>query len=120
MEILMSCVQQKQNQMNLFPIVSSYISIISPYVLDITDDKGGLMVFVKLHIPLRRLNDFKIPSSVQILPFEINLEKKNGQMHQFTRLHPRIQQNSTELGMEKVIILGNFNTEAENSIRFTI
>ena len=72
----MFCVQQKQNQMNLFPIISSYISIISPYILDVTDNKGGLMVFVKLHIPLRRLNDFRIPSSIQILPFEIDLRKK--------------------------------------------
>ena len=64
--------------MNLFPIISSYISIISPYILDVTDNKGGLMVFVKLHIPLRRLNDFRIPSSIQILPFEIDLRKKTG------------------------------------------
>ena len=64
--------------MNLFPIISSYISIISPYILDVTDNKGGVMIFVKLHIPLRRLNDFRIPSSIQILPFEIDLRKKNG------------------------------------------
>ena len=74
----MFCVQQKQNQMNLFPIISSYISIISPYILDVTDNKGGVMIFVKLHIPLRRLNDFRIPSSIQILPFEIDLRKKTG------------------------------------------
>ena len=74
----MFCVQQKQNQMNLFPIISSHISIISPYILDVTDNKGGVMIFVKLHIPLRRLNDFRIPSSIQILPFEIDLRKKNG------------------------------------------
>ena len=74
----MFCVQQKQNQMNLFPIISSYISIISPYILDVTDNKGGVMIFVKLHIPLRRLNDFRIPSSIQSLPFEIDLRKKNG------------------------------------------
>ena len=27
------------------------MSIISPYILDITENKGGLMVFVKSHIP---------------------------------------------------------------------
>ena len=75
MEIFIFFVQQKRNQMNLFPIVSSYISIISPYRLDIADKKGGLMVFVKSHI-LSRLNDFKIPSNIQIIPFEINLRKK--------------------------------------------
>ena len=35
------------------------------------------MVFVKSHIPSRRLNDFKIPSSIQIILFEINLRNKN-------------------------------------------
>ena len=32
-----------------------------PYRLDITNKKGGFMVFVKSHIPLSRLNNFKIP-----------------------------------------------------------
>ena len=62
--------------MSLFPIISLYISIISPYILDITENKGDLMVFVKSHIPSRRLNDFKIPSNSQIILFEINLRKK--------------------------------------------
>ena len=62
--------------MTLFPVISSYINIISPYILDITENKGGLMVFVKSHIPSRRLNEFKIPSNIQIIPFEINLRKK--------------------------------------------
>ena len=44
--------------------------------LDITDKKGGLVVFVKSHILSRRLSDFKIPSNVQIIPFEINLRKE--------------------------------------------
>ena len=61
--------------MNLFPIISSYIRITSPYVLDITGKKGGLMVFVKSHMSSRRLNDLKIPSNMQIIPFEINLKK---------------------------------------------
>ena len=34
------------------------------------------MVFVKSHIPPRRLNDFKIPSSIQIITFEINLRNE--------------------------------------------
>ena len=34
------------------------------------------MVFVTSHIPSRRLNDFKIPSNIQIIPFAINLRKK--------------------------------------------
>ena len=34
------------------------------------------MVFVKSHIPSRRLNNFKIPSNIQIIPFAINPRKK--------------------------------------------
>ena len=34
------------------------------------------MVFVESHIPSRRLNDFKIPSYIQIMTFEINLRKE--------------------------------------------
>ena len=47
-----------------------------PYRLDITDKKGDLMVFVKSHMPSRRISDFKIPSNTQIIPFEINLRKE--------------------------------------------
>ena len=57
-------------------VISSYINIISPYILDITENKGGMMVFLKSHIPSRRLNDFKIPSNIQIMPLEINLRKE--------------------------------------------
>ena len=47
-----------------------------PYRLDITDNKSGLMIFFKSHIPSRRLNGFKIPSNIQIIPFEMNLRKE--------------------------------------------
>ena len=30
------------------------------------------MVIVKSHIPSRRLNDYKIPSNIQIIPFSSN------------------------------------------------
>ena len=62
--------------MNLSPLISSYISIISPCILHIVDNKGGLIVFVKSHIPSRRLTDFKIRSKIQIIPFEINFRKE--------------------------------------------
>ena len=47
-----------------------------PYRSDITDKEGGLMVFAKSIIPLRRLNDFKILSNIQIIQLEINLNKE--------------------------------------------
>ena len=45
-------------------------------MLHIINNKGSLKVFVKSHIPPRRLNNFKIPSDIQIIPFEINLRKE--------------------------------------------
>ena len=76
MEIFIFYVQQKKNQMNIFAVISWHISIISPYILDITDNNGGLMVFVKSQIPSRRLNDLKTPSNVKMIPFEINFRKE--------------------------------------------
>ena len=62
--------------MNLFPIINSYIIMISPCILDITENKDGLMVFVKSHVPSRRLNGFKIPSNIKIISFEIKLRNE--------------------------------------------
>ena len=45
---------------NQFALVGYYF----PYRLDIIDKKCGLMVFLKSHIPSRRLSDFKIPSNI--------------------------------------------------------
>ena len=36
---------------------------------------GGILVFIKEHIPSKLLNKLKIPSNLQILPIEINLRK---------------------------------------------
>ena len=44
--------------------------------MDITENKGCLMVFLKSHIRSRRPNDFKIPSDIQIIPLEINLQNE--------------------------------------------
>ena len=62
--------------MNLFQIISLYVSIIRPYIVDIKDRKGGLMIFFKSHIPSRSLNDFKISANIQIIAFAINLRKE--------------------------------------------
>ena len=51
------CIAERK-KMSLFPVISSYIIIISRYILDITENKDGLMVFLKSHTPSRRLNDF--------------------------------------------------------------
>ena len=94
------------------------------YRLDITDRKGGLMVFVKPHIPSRRLNDFKVPSNIQIIPFEINLRREKWLVASIYQVP--FQENKYFLSYltnvlefystryEKVIALGDFNIEAQN------
>ena len=89
-------------------------------ILDITDNNGDLMVFVKLCIHSRRLNDFKIPSNIQIISFEINLREEKWLV---ASIYNAPSQNSVEFyrtRYEKVIILGGFNIKAKNRICFTI
>ena len=97
-----------------------------PYRLDITDQKRGLMVFVKSHIPSRRLNDFKIPSNVQIIRFKISLRKEKWLVASIYKVPP--QENKYFLWYltnllefystryEKVIILSDFKIEAGNKV----
>ena len=42
----------------------------------ITENKGCLMEFIKSHRTSKSLNNFKIPSNMQIIPFEINLRNE--------------------------------------------
>ena len=92
-----------------------------PYRLDITDQKRGLMVFVKSHIPSRRLNDFKIPSNIQIIRFKISLRKEKWLVASIYKVPP--QENKCFLWYltnllefystryEKGIILSDFSFE---------
>ena len=95
-----------------------------PCRLDITDKKSGLMVFVKSHVTSRRLNDFKIPPNIQIIPFEINLRKEKWLVASIYKapspenkyflwyLTNLLEFYSTRY--EKVIALGDFNIKTEN------
>ena len=40
----------------------------SPFRLDVSSTSGGILVFIKEHIPSKLLNKLKIPSNLQILP----------------------------------------------------
>ena len=107
---------------NQFVVVGYHL----PYRLDITDKKGGLIVFVKSHIPSRRLNDFKIPSNIQIIPFEINLKKEKwlvasiykapSQENKYFVWYLTNLLEFCSTRYEKVIVLGDFSIEAENEV----
>ena len=114
----------ERKKMNFFPIISSYITIISPYILDITERKAGLMVFVKSHIPSRNLNDFKIPSNIQIILFEVSLRKEkwlvasifNASCQKKFPWYLTYLQEFYSTRYENVIILCDFNIGAENNV----
>jgi len=60
-----------------FPISSFQLhNFKSPYRLDITDQSGGILVFVRSNIPSRQLTNYKYPKDIQIIPMEINLRKR--------------------------------------------
>ena len=47
----------------------------SPYRLDVSANSGGLLVYIKEHIPSRLLRKFTVPKDIQIIPIEINFRK---------------------------------------------
>ena len=84
------------------------------------------MVFVKSQIPSRRLNDLKIPSNIQIIPFEINLRTEKWLVASIYNAQSQKNKyfiwyltNLLELycsRYEKVIILGDFNMQVGNKV----
>ena len=85
------------------------------------------MVFVKPPIPWSRLNDFKIPSNIQIISFEINIIKEKwlvasiynaaSQKNKYFLWYYTNLLEFYSTRYEKVIILGDFNKEAENKVK---
>ena len=85
-----------------------------------------MIVFVKSHIPSRRFNDFKIPSNIQIIPFEINLRKEKWLVASIYKAPFKENKyfcwyltNLLELysnWYEDIVIPGDFNIEAENKV----
>jgi len=107
-----------------FPISSFQLhNFKSPYRLDITDQSGGILVFVRSNIPSRQLTNYKYPKDIQIIPMEINLRKR-------VWLILNIYRNPTQniayflenvyesilfySKYENIIIMGDFNLEPDN------
>ena len=81
------------------------------------------MVFVKSYIPSRRLNNFKIPSNIQITSFEINLRKEKWLVALIYNASPPKNKSFVwyllefySTRYEKVIILGDFNIDTGNRV----
>ena len=84
------------------------------------------MVFAKSHIPSRRLNNFKIPSNIQIIPFAINLRKEKwlvaslynapSQKNKYFLWYLTNRLKFYRIWYKKVIILGDFNLEVKKKV----
>ena len=46
------------------------------YRLDITDKQGGLLVYIKSHLPSKLLSVHNTSNDIQVIPFELNLRKE--------------------------------------------
>ena len=62
---------------SLFPESQFILSgIRKPFRLDVTNRKGGLLMFVNNDIPSKDLRGFHLPRDIQAIPFEINLKQR--------------------------------------------
>ena len=52
-----------------------------PLKLDVSDRSGGLLVYLRSHIPSHQLIKFKASSTIQAILFEINLRKEKWFFH---------------------------------------
>ena len=97
----------------------------TPYLLDINNKSGGILVLVKFSIPSRRLSFEELCISIQVNPFEINLRKEKWLVISIYR--PPLQNSEYFLNsLTKIIdyfastydnhlMLGYFNLEATDS-----
>ena len=96
-----------------------------PYRLDVSDQSGGLLTFVRNDIPSRKLTDFKLPKDIQIIPVELNLRKVKWLLLNIYK-HPK--QNVSYFleilsnmiiwysSYDNIIINGDFNLEPDNPV----
>ena len=112
---------------NSFPTAQfSWPGYHKPYRLIISDRRGGLLVYIKSHLPSRRLTNYSMPKDIQIIPFELNLRKEKWMFMCIYRPPAQSKQYFLEnLSMivdhyssiyDNHIILGDFNMEPNSPI----
>ena len=61
---------------NTFPVSQFYVpGYLVPYRIDRTENGGGIMLYVKKHIPCRILSKFTLEKEIESFAIEINLRK---------------------------------------------
>ena len=81
--------------------------------MDVTSWRGGLLVYIKSSLPSKILTKFKLPSNIQIIPFEFNARKDKW-------LFASIYKTSLQNNQYFVSILSNlldfFSNEYDNKV----
>ena len=95
----------------------------TPYRLDISENSGGLLVFIREDIIGKILEGIRIPKDIQVIPLEINIRKTNWlilPIYKKPTQDPRyFVDNISNIvdgfgkSRENVLILGDFNMEAQ-------
>ena len=98
----------------------------SPFRLDVSEYSGGLLVYIKDHIPSKELLKYHIPKDVQIISFEINLRKtkwllisayrppRTSDQYFLDTLSSLIDYYSSSY--ENILIMGDLNLEINNKL----
>ena len=94
-----------------------------PLRLDVTENSGGILVYVRDNLISRKIPDVDVPNDIQVIPFEINVRKrkwlllpicKPPQQNQAYFIEQISQLLDRRPGFENVLVLGDFNMEPNN------
>ena len=81
--------------------------------MDISSRRGGLLVHIKSSLPFEMLTKFKLPSNIQIIPFELNLKKEKWL---FVRIYKPPLQNNQYFASILSDLLDFYSTEYDNKV----
>ena len=92
-----------------------------PLRMDVSSQKGGILVYIKSSLPSKMLNKFKLPFNIQIILFELNLRKEKWlllsiykQQFQDNQYFVSVLSNlldSYSNEYDNKVVLGDFNLE---------
>ena len=89
--------------------------------MDVSSRRRELLVYFKFSVPSKMLTKFKLPSNIQIIPFELNLRKDKWLFVSIYK--PPLQNNQYFVGIlsdlpdfysneyDNEVVLGDFNLE---------
>ena len=96
-----------------------------PYRLDKTRNSGGLLVYVRSHLPSRELKDFPCPETLQAIPIELTLKDRKWLIisvyNPYSYLGPVFVNNISDMldfylkKYDDCILIGDMNLEESNT-----